>query len=100
MSSLNHTVPDDLIPTAEAARLLPSKRPGRHVHISTVLRWVFKGRLRGWRIGAAWFVSRAELLAQVRPVQTRRDDETAAVVEAQERTRETDEVLRRHGIRR
>lgn len=91
--------PNDLISTREATTLLPSKRPGRKVHISTILRWVLSGKLRGWRVGGSWFVSRSELLSQVRLVQPRRDDQTAAEAEARERAARTDRVLREKGVR-
>jgi excisionase family DNA binding protein len=51
----NRPLPDDLISTPKAARLLD-------VHISTIRQWFFKGRIRGWRVGGRWKVSRAEVL--------------------------------------
>ena len=48
-------VPEDLITTEHAARLA-------HLHVSGVRRLIFTGRVRGWRLGRRWHVSRAELL--------------------------------------
>jgi hypothetical protein len=88
--------PDDLIPSAEAAQLLPSRKPGRCVHTSTVVRWVLAGKVRGWWISGGWFVSRAELLGLIELRQPRRN----AAAEAGARAAETDRVLREHGVRR
>ena len=60
-------VPDDLIPIAQAAKLVPSPRPGRGTNLSTVYRWCNAGRLRHWRQGRWRFVSRAEVLGLLRP---------------------------------
>jgi excisionase family DNA binding protein len=65
---LSDELPDDLLPAAAAARLVPSCRPGKKMHLSTVHRWVAAGKLRGWKVGRWLHVSRAELLALVRPV--------------------------------
>jgi hypothetical protein len=58
--------PDDLIGLAEACRLLPSRTPGRRVHLKTLYRWVRTQKLSGWKIGEYWFVSRAEVLGLAR----------------------------------
>ncbi len=54
---------DDLIPLREVSRLLPSSRPGKKLHYSTICRWVKSGRIRAWRVGGCLFCSRAEVLA-------------------------------------
>jgi hypothetical protein len=49
----------------QAARLLPSGRNGRPVHVSTLLRWILRGvstlagpvRLEALRAGGRWFTS-------------------------------------------
>lgn len=51
-------LPDDLLAVPEAARLL-------RCHQATILRWIFKGKLTGYRAGRRWKVSRAALLAKV-----------------------------------
>ncbi len=58
--------PDDLIGLAEAARLLPSIKPGRRVHLQSIYRWLERGRLKCWKRGRHKFVSRAEILAMHR----------------------------------
>jgi excisionase family DNA binding protein len=60
-------VPNDLISTQEAAALVRPPR-GKATHVSTIIRWIVDGRLRGWRQGRWWMVSRAELLEVTRPV--------------------------------
>lgn len=59
-------LPDDPITLAAAAALLPSRKSGGRIHPSTVLRWVASGKVDGWKVGGVWFVSRAEVLGQVR----------------------------------
>jgi excisionase family DNA binding protein len=56
-------LPGDLITATELTKLLPT-RP----HVSTVIRWVQQGKLRGWRLGRKWMVSKAEGLRLVEPV--------------------------------
>lgn len=54
--------PDDLITVTEAAKLLPSRRPGGRLHATTFYRWIRGGKLEGWRVGGVWFVSRRAVL--------------------------------------
>ncbi len=67
---MNCTV-DELIPIADVARRLRSARPGRKVHLSTLLRWITTGchgrKLQAWRIGRAWYTSEAALAAFFQP---------------------------------
>jgi excisionase family DNA binding protein len=56
-------LPDDLVGLSEATRLIPSVRPGRKVHVTSLYRWIAQGRLRAWRRGKHLFVSRADLAA-------------------------------------
>jgi excisionase family DNA binding protein len=93
--------PADLIPMAEAARLLPSNRPGKRLHVATLYRWLFSGRLRGWKIGRHYHVSRAEVLRMAEPV------EVAQPAPRQQRRRqyggdgyqEAVDWLRAHGVK-
>src|SRR4051812_15530748 len=57
----------DWVPLAEAARLLPSCRPGKRVHIATLYRGIARGELECWRIGRWRYVRRGEVLALLRP---------------------------------
>lgn len=59
---------NDLISIAEAAKLLPG-RLGGTIHASTVWRWIRTGRLASWRVGRSRYVSRADVLAAVEPVE-------------------------------
>src|SRR5262245_38253240 len=55
-------VPGDLVTIAQAAKLV------NNVHRVTILRWIQKGKLRGFlRAGTRWMVSRAEVLALIQP---------------------------------
>ncbi len=63
MDRSNPPVPEDLIGLAEACRLIPSRKPGRHLSIASLFRWIQRGKIRGWRIGGSWFVSRAAVRA-------------------------------------
>jgi excisionase family DNA binding protein len=51
-------VPNDLIDAKAGARLVG-------VHVSTIYRWVLTGRLRGYRVGSRYRVSRAAVLGMV-----------------------------------
>ena len=53
--------PNDLIGLKEAAKLVPSPRGGKGVHINSLRRWCLTGRLRYWRQGPWLFVSKADL---------------------------------------
>lgn len=80
-------IPDDLIPLAEAARLLPSRKPGKRLNTSTLYRWLSSGRIQGYRIGSVWFVRRADVLAlavlsEVRPEVASQAERRRAIEEA------------------
>lgn len=94
--------PQDLIPLSEAAKRGPRPARGKRRHRSTVLRWILGGKLRGWKVMGAWFVSASELEELLRPepapVQLR--DGVRDRLEAAARERQADEVLRAAGIRR
>ncbi len=53
---------ETLISLTEAARTLPSRHPGKRLHVSTIWRWVTYGckgiRLETCRIGGSVFTSR------------------------------------------
>lgn len=59
--------PDDLIPLRDAARLIPSYRMGRPVHVSCVLRWAKSGRLQLYKCGSGYRVSLSELRSKFGP---------------------------------
>jgi hypothetical protein len=91
------TAPDDLIPLSEARLLIPSRKGGR-VAIQTLYRWILKGKLRGWRIGAYWFASRTEVLALPERVSVQLAPQAAARLEERERAARTDAILAAHGL--
>lgn len=62
-------VPSDLLCLRDAAKLLPSSRAGKRVHASTLYRWIIEKRIRGFRLGRYWYVSRQEVLSLFRPGQ-------------------------------
>src|SRR5205823_1974309 len=74
-----------LVSMAAAVRLLPSCRPGKRMHISTLYRWISEGRLSCWKIGRWRYVSRAELLALVKPAGRARAGPAAGVPRVEER---------------
>lgn len=84
-------LPDDAISLSEAARLLG-------VAPCSVWRWAVRdGRLRAWRVGARWRLSRAEVLGLVRANTPR--PEVRELAEAQARTAESLRVLAEEGVR-
>ncbi len=95
-------IPNDLISRDAAAKILGTCP-------QTILRWILNGRIIGYRIGSRWRVSKKDVYAcvQVHTVQTANDRKIAEEAarpmtkkELSDRERETDEYLRRVGIRR
>jgi excisionase family DNA binding protein len=85
------TLPEDAIGIAAAAQLLG-------VAPCSVWRWMNAGRLRGWRVGHRWKLSRGEVLSLISCNGPRPE-----VVERADRERElaeVDRVLREAGVRR
>ena len=70
MQSFAEPLPDDLCTAAEAAALVPGRRPGKRKHVGTIYRWIARGKLRAWKCGPQTLVSAAEVLGLVTPVQT------------------------------
>jgi hypothetical protein len=60
-------IPDDLIPTCMAIKIIPSPRTGKKTNLATLYRWMAKGRLRWWKNGRYRFVSRREVLRLLVP---------------------------------
>ena len=58
--------PRDLIDLNEAAKLLQTPK-GRTISTGALARWVRRKKLRGWRRDGKWHVSRADVLAMIRP---------------------------------
>ncbi len=95
-------LPDDLISRNTAAKILGTCP-------QTILRWSLAGRIIGYRVGHRWRVSKADVYACVqvhttsdandRKIQEERA-RPATKKEIADRERETDEYLRRVGIRR
>lgn len=91
--------PDDLIGLLEAAHMIPSRKPGRTLSPVTMWRWVLAGKLRSWRIGGHYFVSRREVRLLARPVAVVVDAVQEGRRRAAEREAWANSVLREHGIR-
>lgn len=93
----NPPLPADAIDVGRAARLVKC-------HVSTIHRWVLKGKMPGWYRGKGrrlrrLLVSRADVLAMVAPVQPangRALPESKAI--AEEMDRWTQGVLKRFGL--
>lgn len=97
MSTQDDTIPSDLLHICLAVRLIPGSKPGRTLHCGTLKRWIDEGKVRGWKIGGRIHVSRAELLALVRPVQPRRPRAVPEPTRAQQAAL-TKAILQRHGL--
>ncbi len=95
-------IPSDLIQLPEAATLLGISR-------QSMLRWCIQGKIRAWRVGHRWRVSRADVVALCKPwsiqdANDRKIAEQAALPmnrrEQKERDARIDAELKRAGIRR
>lgn len=84
-------LPEDAIPCGKAAKLL-------HSDPSMVWRWVAEGKLPGWKVGRRLFVSRADVLAQVRQVVPAKGKAPRPETERQKIKRETAATLERWGL--
>lgn len=60
-------LPDDLIGIKAATKLIPSPKAGASTSLSTLYRWINKGKLRCWKRDRFRLVSRAQLLALLEP---------------------------------
>ncbi|MBL8798731.1 MAG: helix-turn-helix domain-containing protein [Planctomycetia bacterium] len=93
--SLESPLPPDAIEAGKAARLLKC-------HVSTIHRWVQKGKIPGWYRGRQpkrLLVSRAdvlEMIAPVKPADGGPAPECKAINEATDRW--TESVLKRFGL--
>jgi predicted site-specific integrase-resolvase len=50
-----------LVPLLEAAKLIPSHRPGKKIHVNVLRRWCRSGRLPSVRRGQFYFVDTEDL---------------------------------------
>ena len=87
---------DDLLFLSEAAKLLPTVRAGRKVHVSTLLRWIQAGKLRGYRCGPVWKVSRQD----IERISRSRQPETPPEKPVSSRTREAEKAAAKEYLRR
>jgi excisionase family DNA binding protein len=88
-------VPDDLLSLREAAELV-------RVRVPTMRRWVCEGRLRGWRRGCYYLVSKAEVMGMLEPVGALPAKKSAGAVDPlvlSARALAVKEELRRAGFR-
>lgn len=98
MTTTHDDRPDDLISLKEATYLLPSPREGKRTHINTLRRHALSGRLRYWRNGPWFLVSRAEVLAMCQLVAPKPAPGTPTPEQA-ERAARTDAILKRHRLK-
>lgn len=89
---------DELISLAQAAKLLPHPMPGRKVSIRSLLRRIWAGKLRAWKLGRNWFVSRFDVLSQLEPFKPVQRCKPAHDLGEAERHKRTLEVLKRYGV--
>lgn len=86
------TVPPDLIRPGTAAKLLG-------VHKATICRWILKGRLASFHVGPQVRVSKADVLAMVKPREAPKGTPRAESAHTRrEQERWANEVLARHGL--
>lgn len=89
-------LPNDLISTSEAIRLIPGTRPGKAIHVATLYRLVLAGKLRGWKVGRRTLVSRSEVVGLIRPLTVKGEAERRLT--RQQEDAQTTAVLRKFGL--
>jgi len=80
-------VPDDLIGVTEACRLLPGTRPGKHINLATMYRWLRDGVIPGWKIRKNVYVSRSDVLKMAVPVPFKAKPQLVPAAERNEQNR-------------
>jgi hypothetical protein len=91
-------LPDDLLPLCRAARLVPSRRPGKSVHVNTIRRLVKRGQLRAWRFAGTRYVSQAEVMGLFHPEARSPKEAPRTGATRKQLDAWTLEVLRRHKL--
>jgi hypothetical protein len=61
----------ELIPLKDVPGLLP-RQAGKKVHVATIYRWCFSGRLQAVKIAGRYYTTREAIAALAEPVQPRR----------------------------
>jgi excisionase family DNA binding protein len=87
------SIPNDLISPNEAAELLGT-------HPASVRRWLIAGTLPGFQVGTRWRVSKADVLAFIKPHDPQGQSRPLTVAELREREQRIDANLREAGIRK
>jgi hypothetical protein len=62
----------NLIPLIDVPKLLPKGPGGKRVHVATIYRWCFSGRLQAVKIAGRYYTTREAIAALAEPVQPRR----------------------------
>ena len=62
----------ELIPLHEIPKIVPSTRPGKRIHLSTVYRWAMSGRLPSVKIAGGRYVTKDALLQLVNGAEPKR----------------------------
>lgn len=94
----NSPIPGDLISPKAACKLLAID--GRPLNLSTLHRWVYSGKLAGYRRQGRLCVSRRDVELLIRPVEVKLSPVAEDRAEKARRDLETDRTLREAGIRR
>jgi excisionase family DNA binding protein len=96
----------DYLPVKEAAKHLPSHKPGKHINPATVYRWIFDGKLPAVKRGRYYFVRLADLQAMMVPTEkqempriTTIREERAQARAQREQDEWADRVLREAGFK-
>lgn len=94
----------EYVSLVEAAKLVPSPKPGKRTHVNTVRRWCRSGRVRSYRRGRWLFVKVEDLLAAATPQEVTpqpaegKPRSRAQQASAEERQRKAWERLRAQGV--
>ncbi len=93
-SKLDDLIPSDLITTKEAARLV------NNTHRNTIRRWILSGKIKAYKLGKRYLLSRADVLNLITPHIVHKPDLPPTKREMTAREAYVDQRLREVGVRK
>lgn len=90
---MHDELPSDLVTIKDAAKLV------NNTHRGTIRRWILTGKLPAWKLGSRFLVSRADVLAMIRPHVNERPQLPATRREMTQREKYVQRRLKELGVK-